>query len=512
MVQKTFEVISEFDPKKKYDVSIENREAKVLLVLKKGDKTSQKEFIDKHLDEFSLNNKKIAYHSNQQLVYRSFKLGKELGLLVEVLSKEMSFDEFLKLESVQYCKQSLRGSKFKNLSPGKTSFNSTQRTYFYQLWDFSKWLKGRKFEYDEFYQQDENNFKRKIVKVTLKHLEHLLTLCEKSRNPKPFRKIIKQYLTDERHAGKKLNTINVTISSIKAYFKHNESDLEFYFNPKINHDSGDDEKDFPIFTLEDLFKILSEGHPSITQKAVILCKFQRGLDTSTLVDRFNFQAWEQMVEYFGTEVYQKWNLDKCPVPIKLVRIKKDFMHTGFLDRDAISSIQTYLDFRFKKTGKPMQEGEPMFLNITNDPITPSWVRRSFSKLANSAGIQRKLKGYSLRTRYEKDSHELRDLLKSTLLASGTRYEVADHVIGHMPKDSYDKQNKLYPETSRVEYMKASGKLNIFTNMSRYLEGSSELEVLRDQNQKLKEEVGEIKEDLAMVMKHHSISKKHRRKK
>ncbi len=368
----------------------------------------------------------------------------------------------------------------------------------YHLWDFSKWLRGRKFEYDEFYQQDENNYKRKTNRVTLKHLEHLLTLCENSRNPKPFRKIIKQYLQDERHSKKKLNSINVTISSIKAYFKHNESDLEFYFNPKIDHGSEDGEKDVPIFTLEDLFKILSEGRPSITQKAVILCKFQRGLDTSTLVDRFNFQAWEQLIKYFETEVYQKWNLDKCPVPIKLIRIKKDFMHTGFLDRDAISSIQTYLDFRFKKTGKPMQEGEPLFLNITNEPITPSWVRRSFSKLANSAGIQRKLKGYSLRTRYEKDSHELRDLLKSTLLASGTRYEIADHVIGHMPKDSYDKQDKLYPETSRVEYMKASGKLNIFTNMSRYLEGSSELEVLRDQNQKLKEEIGGIKEDLVII--------------
>lgn len=512
MVEKNFEVISDFDPKKKYGVKLQNREVKVLSALKKGMEISQKKFIDNHLDKFSLKGKKIAYQSNQQLVYRSFKLGKELGLLVEVLSDEMSFDEFLKLESVQYCKQSLRGPKFKNLSPAKTAFSSTQKTYFYHVWDFSKWLNGRKFEYEEFYQQDENNFKRKIVKVTLKHLEHLLTLCEKSRNPKPFRKIIKQYLSDERHSGKKLNSINVTISSIKAYFKHNESDLEFYFNPKIDHDNGDDEKEVAIFTLEDLFKILSEGHPSITQKAVILCKFQRGLDTSTLVDRFNFHAWEQMVKYFETDVYQKWNLDKCPVPIDLVRIKKDFMHTGFLDRDAISAIQTYLDFRFKKTGKPMQEGEPMFLNIVNDPITPSWVRRSFSKLANSAGIQRKLKGYSLRTRYEKDSHELRDLLKSTLLASGTKYEVADHVIGHKPKDSYDKLDKLYAVTSRLEYMKASGKLNIFTNMSRYLEGSSELEVLMDQNRKLKEEMGDMKLDLEMVMNHQNIARKHKRKK
>jgi len=119
MVQKTFEVVTEFNPKKKYGVSIENREAKVLSVLKKGDKTSQKEFIDKHLDEFSLNNKKIAHHSNQQLVYRSFKLGKIIGILKELKQDGMSFDEFNNLESIQYCKQQLRGSKFKNLSPEK---------------------------------------------------------------------------------------------------------------------------------------------------------------------------------------------------------------------------------------------------------------------------------------------------------------------------------------------------------------------------------------------------------
>jgi len=184
MVQKTFEVISEFDPKKKYDVSIENREKKVLSVLKIGDKTSQKEFIDKHLDEFSLNNKKIAHHSNQQLVYRSFKLGKIIGILQELKNNEMSFDEFNNFESVQYCKQQLRGSKFKNLSSEKTSFNSTQRIYFYHLWDFSKWLTGRTFEYDEFYQQDEDIYKRKIKKVKLKHLEHLLKIYEGSRNDK----------------------------------------------------------------------------------------------------------------------------------------------------------------------------------------------------------------------------------------------------------------------------------------------------------------------------------------
>ena len=44
-----------------------------------------------------------------------------------------------------------------------------------------------------------------------------------------------------------------------------------------------------------------------------------------------------------------------------------------------------------------------------------------------------------------------------------------------------------------------------------MKGSSELQVLRDQNHKLKEEMGGIKEDLAMVMKHQKMARKYPRK-
>src|SRR3989304_1906693 len=511
MVRRTLEVISEYDPKKNYGVDIDKRTKKVLTVLKKGDKVSAKEFIDEHLDEFSLNGKKISHHANQQLVYKSFKVGEKIGILQEIKNNEMPFNEFFNFESIQYCVPQIRGSKFKNLPP-KKSTASTQRAYFYHLWNFSKWLTGKTFEYDKYYEQGENIYKKETKEVTLENLEHLLKLYEGSRNDKPFRKIIRKYLQDPRHAQKKASTLNVTVSAIKAYFKHNETDFDFSFDPKVSHQSVDDEKEEASFTLVDLMKILTQGRPSITQKAVMLCKFHRGLDTSTLVDRFNFQAWDQLVKYFGTEIYTKWDLDKCPVPIKLMRMKKDFIHTGFLDRDAIDSIKTYLDYRFKKTGKPMQNNEALFLNGKNEHITPSWVRQSFARLAENAGIQRKLKGYNLRTRYEKDSHEFRDLLKSTLIDCGVRYDVADHVIGHKPKDSYEKQHKLYSDTMRFEFMKASGKLNIFSNYEKNIEGSYEIQNLYNENQKMQVELSDVKEDLAMVMKHNKIAQKFPRKK
>ena len=66
------------------------------------------------------------------------------------------------------------------------------------------------------------------------------------------------------------------------------------------------------------------------------------------------------------------------------------------------------------------------------------------------------------------SHEVRDLLKSTLLVSGCTQYAADHVLGHSPRDSYEKQAALYPEELRAEYAKASGRLNIFSSIKKHL--------------------------------------------
>ena len=110
----------------------------------------------------------------------------------------------------------------------------------------------------------------------------------------------------------------------------------------------------------------------------------------------------------------------------------------------------------------MTKNDAMFLNVRNEPIKDLWVNKTVLKLARRAGIQQILSGYELVTRYKKGSHELRDLLKSTLIDAGTRIDIADHVVGHKPKDSYEKQAQLYPLTLRSEYMKASKKLNIFS--------------------------------------------------
>jgi hypothetical protein len=398
-----------------------------------------------------------------------------------ILPKPLKLNEFVQLESISYFLSQLRKSRFKNISDENKRFSGTQRRYAYNLLAFNNWLIGKEFDINQTKWVDQDTFKQNKVTVTFRGIEHLLELCKESQNSdSDYIKIIKRFLLDDSiHKNKSSITIDGYYYAITSYFEKNECPLIFKFSGKLAYENKKEGQDPQSLSLEDFVKILTIGKPSMLQKAVFMCKFQRGLDSSTFADRFNFEAWPQIVKYFGTEQYMMWDLNKCPVPIKLVRIKTGFLHTGFLDRDAIESIQNYLDWRYKKTGKIMNMGDPLFLNTKNKPITGQWIRKRFFNLTIKSGVQKKI-GNDQYVKYEKDSHELRDLLKSTLLASGTRYDVADHVIGHKPKDSYEKQASLYPNDLRLEFMKGSRKINLFSKITSYINEDYEKDTLRQQ--------------------------------
>ena len=72
-------------------------------------------------------------------------------------------------------------------------------------------------------------------------------------------------------------------------------------------------------------------------------------------------------------------------------------------------------------------------------------------MAVRAGIQKKVSNQVFMMR----SHAVRHLLKSTLKASGCAAYAAEHVLGHAPRDAYEKEAILYPEMITAEYAKAS---------------------------------------------------------
>ena len=94
------------------------------------------------------------------------------------------------------------------------------------------------------------------------------------------------------------------------------------------------------------------------------------------------------------------------------------------------------------------------------PIDSAWISRHFSEVAVRAGIREKVSPMV----YKMRAHSVRHLLKSTLLRYECKSYVADHVLGHAPKDTYERQTVLHPEALRAEYAKASPYLNIFSKI------------------------------------------------
>ena len=478
---KIYCVVEQFNPDKDYGVSFEKIFLKSLSQFDLGDEFGSKELATKLDAKFTTRLPK----SNRHLAYETISLGIRIGIFNQIHTGPTEFDEFCKLETVRYFAEQLRGSKYKHKDTNATD-NSTKSVYLRNLYKFDRWIRGRRFTFKRQVRVGMDTLKEITEEMTLGNVEIFLKLYQESHgSDAEFVKMIKSFLLDEQHKGNKPSTMNSYYCTIRAYFDRNDSPISFRFNPSVKYDDADGEKS--EVTLEDLKKILTIAKPTVMEKAVVLAKFHRGLDNSTFADRFNYSVWEQMSEWFGTEEYKTWDVRKCPVPIKLTRIKTSYHHVGFLDIDAVNAIKDWLKVRRVITGSDMREGSPMFINTKKKAVTDKWISSLIRDLATKAGIQSTLSDYQSIVRYKKNSHELRDLLKSTLIDSGTRLDVADHVIGHKPKDSYEKQNHLYPESVRAEYMKASNRINMFSSVA-LAGGDPEKEILRRQLDDIKMEM------------------------
>ena len=67
-----------------------------------------------------------------------------------------------------------------------------------------------------------------------------------------------------------------------------------------------------------------------------------------------------------------------------------------------------------------------------------------------------------------------------MIVEGVAPYVCELAIGHKIGDSYEKQDKLYPDKSRQEYMKASSKINIFSNIVTNMKGSADITQYKNQ--------------------------------
>jgi len=518
MPTKYFEVVDPYSLKKHGKINDSANVQKCVQLLKKGDIVSINEFALQHAEV--LKNRSSEHKATLYTVRKGFDFARKNGIVSEFDERPISYDDFCNLESIQYFISQLRGNKLKNLeAKGNTSDNGTKRQYIQANYHFNNWLHGKTFEFSITKQIDIDTFKKTKQNVTLEGLEHLLKLYQNSFNvDSEFIKIVKLYLMDQIHSKCSAKYMSVKHSAITSYFDKNDSPLKFKYSPYNNHADYKEENENATITLDDVFQLITTGQANPLEKAVVLCRFHRGLDTTTFADRFNFQVYEQLVKCFGHSDFENWDLTKCPIPIRLSRVKTNYLHTGYLEHDAIVAIQDYLNFRYQSYRKRcrnlkipesdrlekseiMRNGKALFVDRNNNPISINWVSRLVPRLATKAGIQKDLKGNRIIKKSEKVGHELRDLLKSTLIVSGCIDYVCQLAIGHKVGDSYEKQDKLYPEKSREEYAKASNRINIFSNVSNFVNNGDESEQLKDKIATLEHRMkSEIKDAIAIERK------------
>ncbi len=365
----------------------------------------------------------------------------------------------LEFESVRFWVSQLNAPKARRVAAAK----GTRQSYSAALDAFNEWLHGREYPVRENIVVD-GRMEGRNARRSFSDVEDLLRFCEGSDHGAiTAGRVLKQYLAHSADSGCSLATALVRCSAVKSYFTAHDISVSAKVNR--NRHRPVDIRGEARMSLVDIYKMVTSGKTDVMAKAIVMIKFQAGLDASTLADRFNFEAYQQIVRYFGIEDYEAWDLDKCPVPIRLVRVKTGMKYTTFIDRDAVVHLQDYMRWKELRYRKKHDIDRPLFVTQAGTPVSPGWISDAFSKAAVNAGIQRRISRGAYRVR----AHETRDLLKSTLLVSGCATYVADHVLGHYPRDSYEKQAILYPEALRREYAKASHLLNMFTGFERYLE-------------------------------------------
>ena len=375
---------------------------------------------------------------------------------IGILQRVSPHDQVLNLESVKFWCTQLNDSNLKNtVSP-----SDTRKLYLNALSRLNGWLPGRQFPSHKTVMSD-GQITRPPITKSFANVEELLHYCTESEHgTKTAQRVIREYVTDA-HIVQMSSGVQTNIrTAIKSYFKVNDIPLDI---PKVKKKQADSTLDDDPMTLEDFYKMLQTGTPGIKMKTIMIIKLQSGMDSSTLTDRFNYEGYRQIVKYFKTDDHNSWSLDLCPVPIKTVRVKTGVRYTTFLERDAIAQLQEYLTWKETKHGK-QDIAKPLFMTTRNRPISSIWLSTCFSQVAVRAGIQKKVSHRVYKIR----AHEVRDLLKSTLLTSGCKQYAADHVLGHAPKDSYEKSAVLYPEELRAEYAKASSRINIFSKVESVL--------------------------------------------
>ena len=262
-------------------------------------------------------------------------------------------------------------------------------------------------------------------------------------------------------------------TAIRSFYKHNKAALPAYslnfkqtpLKPVVTQQ--------PI-TLDELKTLLATA--GAREKAIFMVMLQGGIDRSTLAEYFNLFSWSQITKQLGSEDPENWDLSRLPIRVNLTRVKTRVEYYTFLSVDAVKALQQWLNLRKTLTGKPMQNGDSIFITSQRSALKKESISTIFNRLAIAAGLESKKYGKASEIRYRFHAHELRDTFRSACTVAGVAHPVAEYMIGHsIDKLGYDKSPQVYPEHFKVEYGKVEPMLNIFSSQALGMKKITELE-------------------------------------
>ena len=146
-------------------------------------------------------------------------------------------------------------------------------------------------------------------------MEDLLRFCEERENGiQTARRVVREYLADLATSKHSLSNAMVRCTAVKSYFATHDVRIDVRVDKRRHavHDVWDP----PEMSLFDLYKMMTVGCMNVALEAIMMIKFQAGLDASTFADRFNFEGYPQITKHFRIEECGAWDPGRGPVQIR----------------------------------------------------------------------------------------------------------------------------------------------------------------------------------------------------
>jgi hypothetical protein len=271
--------------------------------------------------------------------------------------------------------------------------------------------------------------------------------------------------------------------AIKSFYRHNLVDLPMgRLSLKESSEEETEVTAEPTATefLQLTKRVLDSAKLSARDRAVVLVKLQSLCDNKVLCGVFNYVAFPQLVKHFGTTDFRTWDERKVPVKVNLVRTKTHYQYFTFLDRDAITALKDWLQYREAHFGKIkihkaenpklLPRSDPIFIVRFKEvrPLRAVYIATLFNRFGQRAGVNERPKdslpkGKEAKRRYPFHGHEVRDTAISLARTVRADRDAVEFFCGHkLDALNYDKSPRDNPEYFRSEYSKLAPFLNVVT--------------------------------------------------